>query len=46
MSDKIRTNYYPTSYVSDDWKHILGQTTKLNSLPPGETEQPHLVPHN
>jgi len=37
MSDKIITNYCPKSYVSEYWKHILGQTTKLNSLPAGET---------
>jgi len=37
MSDKIITNYSPKSYASDNWKHILGQTTKLNSLPAGET---------
>jgi hypothetical protein len=36
MSDKIITNYCPKSYISDYWKHILGQITKLNSLPAGE----------
>jgi len=37
MSDKIKINYCPKRYVYDYWKHILGQTTKLNSLPAGET---------
>jgi len=45
MSDKIVTNYCPKSYVSDYWKHILGQTTKLNSLPAGKTNN-HMTNEN
>jgi hypothetical protein len=37
MSDKIITNYCPKSYVSYYCKRFLGQTTKLNSLPAGKT---------
>jgi hypothetical protein len=44
MSDKIITNYCPKSYVCDYSTHILGQTTKLNSLPAGETNN-HTLCH-